>query len=729
MVLIAILSGLINLSAQTVFQKVVSMTAGDLYTTYTIVVLTFIVGSGIGAFYSYLIRPWLHWIELLAGCYTFFVGFLLSGPFFQYEIPLCVVAAGLALPALALGTHIPLYSYYLRQLRFGLLYCFYHFGAVLGLIAFEWHFVHAGSIKGALYFTGTVQLTLGALLIHLNRQGRFHIDKISKSYSVVEWLKLFPKSVLSVFIASTISYYGVIWAFRTQALITDAFRLQATVISSAVFFWMALAGILSKKTNGTTGKIFLGMGISYSLIYLGFPHVSLTMTSLFNGNLANYFAISFLLALYLTTPVLFSSLVFITETRVMQRQLPVDAASGGLNLFASLGNLLGFAFSGLLAAHFWNPLYMLLASGSCFLLFITLQYPSKMARSRLAGSGLIVFLLLLAMSMVDLTSTMFLNHVSPEARATERIENIFISADAFSTLATFDIASDDEARPAQKLYLVDGHLSHNLESSAEFLVGLLPAMYFDKPLKKSMVIGLGSGQTSWAVAAISKQTELIEISQSVQRNLSLLKNFNFDLITKENVKIIMKDGFSSVRICPPKSYDLIVNTSTYPSNHGAGKLYSDEMIEFVENCLTSEGVYVTYFDGSTVNDLTDFYEFVYPIMRHFRHLDISLEPYPVLFAYNTPRNLRPLSAKSFVSESDFIQFNEKYPNVLAQPCRNFLRHLPAPAYQPLLTTLDNSYLERNSLRLSIQSKNVNHSPKSFTEVYNSPSSIPVYSCE
>ncbi len=726
MVLLAVLSGLINLSAQTVFLKVVSMTAGDLYTTYIIVALTFILGSGVGGFFSNLIRPWLHWVEALTGCYTLFLGILLSGSFYHYDVPLWFVSAGLILPALALGTHLPLYGYYLRRIRFGLLYFLYHFGAVLGLMMFEWYFIKAGSVKDALLFTGAIQLTLGMLLLRQKHLGNLKLEQSGKFLSPLQWIKLFPKSAFSVFFASTLSYYEVFWALRTQLLITDAFRMHATLISCAVFFWMALAGILSKRLQTSSEKVFLGMGLSFAIVYLTFPFLSLNFTGLFNGSIWNYFQISFGLALFLTLPVFCSSLVFIVETRSIQSRLPIDVVSGGLNLFSCLGNVTGFFIAGTLAAYFWQPLYFLFAVASCIGIFLFWHRPKGY---RLILYSVASATILFAMSYIDLTKTLFLNHLSIEARATERIENIFLSSDAFSTMATFDLKTDDEKDNVQKLYIVDGHLSHNLDSSAEFIVGLTPAMYFNGPPKKTMVIGLGSGQTSWAAAAISEHTELVEISQSVVKNVRLLRDYNFDLMEKKNVNVLLQDALSIVRNCQPESYDLIINTSTYPSNHGASKLYSDEMSELSENCLDRNGIYVTYFDGSTVNDLTDFYEFVYPIMRHFRHLDISIKPYPIVIAYNTPRKLEALSAKDFIDPADFEIFDKRFPNTFATKCRTFLRNVPLPGYEPLLSSMDRSYLERNSLRLSIQSKNINHVSRTFPELYNTLSNTPLYSCE
>lgn len=726
MVLLAILSGLINLSAQTVFLKVVSMTAGDLYSTYIIVALTFIIGSGMGGFYSHLIRPWLHWVELLTGCYTLIMAFFLSGPFYEYDVPLWLTSISLIFPALAFGTHIPLYGYYLRRLRFGLLYWFYHFGAVLGLIAFEWYFVHAGSVKMALTFTGSIQLFLGLLILQNKFRGSLIQEKSRFFLTPFQWLKRFPKNSVTVLFASTFSYYEVFWALRTQSLITDAFRLHATLISSAVFFWMALAGISSNRIKVSSEKVLLAMGLGFAFIYLSFSPFSLFFTSLFDGSLPNYFFVSFSLSLYLTLPVFFSSLVFVSETRAVQKQLPVDVASGGLNLFSAIGNLLGGLIAGTLASHFWQPIYFITATGGCFIFFFILR---RLTIIRLIPYLLFSSILLFAMFSVDLTQSIFLNHIPTESRASLRIENIFITSDAFSTMATYDLKADDDEVTPQKLFIVDGHLSHNLESSAEFIVGLIPAMYFKIPPKKSMVIGLGSGQTAWATTAISEYTELVEISKSVINNITILKEHNFNLRDRKNVGILLKDGLSVVRNCRPESYDLIINTSTYPSNHGASKLYSDEMIELIERCLNKDGVMVTYFDSATVNDMTDFYEFVYPIMRHFRHVDIALEPYPIVLAYSTSRILDPLSAKDFLNKTDYDLFSTKYPDAFSKACRPLLRYIPSPSYEPLLSSLDRSYLERNSLRLSIRSKNMNFVTRTFPEFYHALSHSPVYSCE
>ncbi|MFS4460605.1 hypothetical protein [Bdellovibrio sp. HCB2-146] len=729
MILFALISGLINLSSQVVYQKVVSMVVGDLYTTFISVMLTFILGSALGSYFGNHFRRYLYLIELGAGLFSLGVYALLHGPFYEQAIPLPLVIAALFLPALALGTHIPLYSYYLRKAKFGFVYCLYHFGALFGLLGFEWYFVNAGSVQSSVLFIAITQIILGSVIAILTKKEIFKVERgPSHPPALSKFVQDRFVTIASILTASLLSFYLVLWALKTQVLVNEAYRLHATSVSLAVFLWMAAAGIVGSKLKSLpTWICFAGMSAAALFIQGTFPKFIIGITTLNNGQITSYFFVSLLLSLYLTIPVFFSSLLFVTRTQDIQKHYEVDVASGTLNLFASFGNIAGFAVAGLMASYFWTREYFIVLIGLaliCALVWAWLEKQSKFATI----TSVAILVLAIPAFQTNQKEGLFLNRIQPEFRSCEKITDVQVFSSPLSSVALYSRSVREELAdcktmglPVRRIYLIDGHLSHDIWMGDEFLVGLSTAKYFDRPLEKSLVIGVGSGQAAWGVAAISKETDMVEIAPVAIDNLAILKDLNGDLQNKPGVNFILQDGFGFARACPKNSYDLIFNTATYPSSFNASKLYSDEFVGFAKSCLTADGVYQTYFDQNTVKDMATLQEFLAPIQKHFRYVDIMLEPYPQVYAYDNPRAITPLAKEDFVNPADYDYFYKLHAKDFDLKCRPFLRNLPRPQKVPRLNTLDRAILEQNGIRRAVELR-YGHEvyPQMVNEFYRSP---------
>ncbi|MFS4458841.1 hypothetical protein [Bdellovibrio sp. HCB2-146] len=710
MILLALISGLINLSSQVVFQKVVSMVVGDLYTTFIAVSLTFILGSAIGSYFGHRFRPYLAYIEMAAGFLSLVVFGLLQGPFYSQDIPLPFVIACLFLPALALGTHIPLYSYYLRRIKFGWIYFVYHFGAIFGLIAFEWNFVNAGSTSGAVLLVALIQLSLGGFLLLLTKRKVFVLEttKISE-IGIVRFVQTWPLSTLSVFSASLVSFYSVYWALKTQSMMTNSYRLHATSISAAVFFWMSSAGLFNRVVKYLSKQVlFVCLSLSLLFISMTFKFAGPGITSLYSGELVNYFCISFLLSIYLTLPVLFSSLLFVRETSVIQSKLDVDVASGTLNLFASFGNIAGFICAALMIHYLWEPGYFTIAVVFCSLQALFLSYRQKTLRTLFP---VIVLVLALTPFLVSTAAkdALFVNRLKKGEENCQHIRDVRILSHPLTSVALYTYAPIplplDSSKcfnpPSRRMYVVDGLGSHNIWWGDEYISGIASAKFFSRPLEKSLVVGIGTGQSAWGVAAISKHADLVDISPAVMENLAVFKEYNRDLLHRANVSFYLKDGFGFVRDCKKGSYNLILNTSTQPSSYNAAKLYSDEFVGLAKECLSSDGILQTYFDPESVNNMLQFEEYIAPILKHFRYVDIMLKPYPFVFASNTRHSLHVLNKNSFIDPRDFDFFTKIRKDQSIFSCVPFYKNISSVGKNVEMSTLDRSYIERNTVRNSV----------------------------
>jgi spermidine synthase len=706
MLLLVLFSGLLNLSAQVLYQKVVSVTLGDLYATFMLVTLTFIAGSAIGNILSTRLRKYLPLLEMLTGFYNILLYTILSGPFYQLNLPSHLVVLGLALPAFTLGTQLPLYSYYMRKIRFSGIYFLYHLGAILGLFLFEFYFTEGNSIRSALLNLGFAQIALGLILVFSAQDDRYHIQQAP----AISWKNIFSKHSLLptsvVFVVSSLSFYQIFWALKTQTFFTEAFRLQATTISMAVFAWMSLAGIGAKLTKRTSLYILIFLwAASLLVVQLLFSAIPIWITDQMNGELGNYFLLSFALALFLTAPVLFSSSIFIRGTEELHRHLPIDQASGYLNAVASVGNIAGMACATLMAAYFWNHQYF--AAAAVFA-SATILVTANFERKYFHGAITILVLVSIAYFAFQKEQKNYLlvNRIPKDLRTSPPQEDVQVYSQAFSSIIIHTLAPK-EGRPFyQRQYYVDGHRSHDMNLATENLVGLLAAKYFPTKINRSAVIGVGSGQTSWGVAAISDHTDLVEISPAVKDNLSVFKIENNDLAHRKNVQIHLQDGMNFLRKCPSNPYDLIVNTSTYPGNFNAAKLFTDEFLEIAKTCLRPEGVYQTYFDIASVTNLQQMAEFLAPIRRHFKYIDLILIPYPIVIAYNQDRTVRIGDISEYLNNID----REFYKQLVAtkfflrEPCTAIYRNIP-PLQSPRMNTLDQSILEANSIENIVKALN------------------------
>ncbi|WP_413561233.1 hypothetical protein [Bdellovibrio sp. HCB209] len=458
---------------------------------------------------------------------------------------------------------------------------------------------------------------------------------------------------------------------------------------------MTAAGFSEKYLEKISKTIlFLCWGFGLLSLQLIFPYWPAFITDLFSGELANYFFYSAVLALSLTFPVFISSLVFIKGTQEFSKKFPVDQSSGFLNACACLGNILGMIGAVLLASHLWENLFF---GTALVVLFIGIFLIAKSERKHQEASYGVVALILFAVISFrhDQASNLFNNRFDKENRPSQIISEVH--SDAFSSIAILEDPFDQGG--LARHYIVDGHRSHNIERGTESLVGLIGRRYFPHAPKKSMVIGVGTGQTSWGVTAISEKTDLVEISPTVLDNLKIFKSYNNDLVNDPRAKVNLVDGMTFLKECPANSYDLIVNTATYPGNFNAAKLYTKEFVALAKNCLTDNGVYETYFDGSTVTNRQELADFLAPIQEHFKYIDIINGNYPILMAYNQERPLTTGGWETFLSDSDarFYEQGLKNKSAFNLECNQIYRKIPF--YDGgRMNTLDQSILEAHSIR-------------------------------
>ena len=110
------------------------------------------------------------------------------------------------------------------------------------------------------------------------------------------------------------------------------------------------------------------------------------------------------------------------------------------------------------------------------------------------------------------------------------------------------------------------------------------------------MLGLGTGITAGATAAVFDHTTVVEVNPAVMQLLPRFAAHNQDLHRNPNVELLLDDGLN-VLAREQEPYDAIVNTVTGPLYFSSSKLYTRDFFELVKRRLTPGGVYGLWFDN------------------------------------------------------------------------------------------------------------------------------------
>lgn len=668
------MSGFIGLSYEVIYQRAFSLINGDLYTTYAVIVLTFIIAMAVGNLSGFFLRRFLFALELLGGIFTLVFGlWLAEGSLYTLYLPNIILIAILAVPAFIIGAHVPIYAYYLRQRDFNLIYFIYHLGAVVSMLLLEVLIFPQLPLSRVFIFLGSLQLLIGLLLALAYKKQLFKINHYHFDFTA---LKTFASShwhyLVGVGMISVLSYFYHFMVIRLLLFYQFLVRPVYAYFLIISIFYLTLGAYLSSKKSYSLIKIIFAFTLNVFLVIFALAKLAPLIANLPFAHLNIYFLLLDLLAL---SPLLFSTMFFCQVVSLICRQKQlIDLHSGVLLAISSVGNLLGFFLSAIFSHWLGNYAWLL------FILMVTL-----FLLWFIAGETGKTKLLICSLILISVGSYQFANYdlgslLSEALRIKKFVQRQVgdgkpqvIAGNPLDTYAKFsqhhqyqlqDLTSNhhslvgtfEQITPASSsahlVYIVDGYLSHLLDTHYETLVGLLPQMYFPKKLTKSLVIGIGTGQTVSGTAMISEHTSAVDISPAVFAFLPKLSFYNHDLVNNQAVELIDSDGMNYLKQ-NSGNYQLILNTATNMFTHGVAKLHTVEFLDLVKKHLTTDGVYVSWLDSSGVKTHAQLEQIINLHRNYFNYLDVYFlnSGYALLVSYQTKRELRPLSAE-LLDEAD-----------------------------------------------------------------------------
>lgn len=592
------LSGFCGIAYEVLYFRLLSNMIGDHFAVNAALLITFLFGIALGTKWAYRFLGYLWAIEGSIGLYAIMAVFILPfldraifslfpGQNMAFSIVLCCLV--LALPAFLVGISLPLFASCLKPLIhdkvFSISYTIYNFGAALTVIVTEFYIVRKLGLRNAVFTVALINFYIAAILFSRRK-------KLANDIKEQPPIKYPLKVIAALVMVSTASAVFQLLALKLSSFIFGPYRESFAMVLGITLLGIALGAAVNQffKTRFLP-FIMINLVLLSALFILFLPILKLYATnfSAFNFESAFIWKLSVLFLIMGGSSLCFGAAI----PALMTRESNVAKESGQLLYIASLANVAGY----ILMVFVIHPLFeygQILLIICLFLSAAAIIYtwPNKLVIAA-------CFILLVGGMIFQRTvwdeNILYLDYTSFTSPAGLRSAMAdYQRAKRFRKFnETFAINTVED----RDYFFINGFTSNELGNSAEHIVGVLSSLPVEKT-DSALVLGLGSGATAGTVAEIFDNVEVVEISPTIIAKQSLMKQYSFDIASKDNVKIICDDGIRYVK-STPKKYDLILNTVTSPLYFSSSKLYTCDFFRSVSRKLAKNGIYTTWLDLQT----------------------------------------------------------------------------------------------------------------------------------
>jgi len=595
-----LLSGFAGISYEILYGRMLGNLIGDQFAVSAAVLVTFLLGIGIGSAYAWRLWRYLWLIEGLIGVYgavfalsgdhldawlygSFFPGSLLA------TIVICVVL--LTIPAVLIGCSIPLFAGYLsREIAgsvFPWVYAVYNFGAGLTALVIEFFAIRRFGIQGAVLGFVCINFFVAACLGY-----RFRHERINRLPVPEHRIFLARREWMALVLASVASAVFQLFMIKLTEMFLGPFRESFALVLSIVLFGIALGTVIVKRFHLGLGSV-LSLALTGLLLILadaGF--ISNMYAYLYAWAAGSHTGLVVLKWMFAWLLMGLPSLCFgATIPALLTRQGDVSRESGQLLFIASLANVTGFLLMVFLLHRFLDYGVQLLVIVAIVALAIAVYYRfSRLAMAGAAVSAMLAGGLLYSQWNENLLYLGYTKFHSAGDLATAKKKIDF--PDRFKGYQDVFSINWMDGRP---FFFINGYISIPLNNPSEKVVGALSSMYAPRG-DQALVLGLGSGATASTVGLAFAHTDVVEINPVVRENLFRMRKWNFDIEANPNVDIIVDDAIHYTKITD-KRYSLILNTVTTPLYFSSSKLYTRDFLNVIHDRLSPDGIYVTWMDS------------------------------------------------------------------------------------------------------------------------------------
>ncbi|MDO8281790.1 MAG: tetratricopeptide repeat protein [Thermodesulfovibrionia bacterium] len=590
------LSGFCGISYEVIYSRMLGNLIGDHFIVNASLLLTFLLGIGIGTKLAHRISRYLWAVEICIGFYA--IGFTLLTPgieAFLYNvlpansIGMSVLASSilLAIPACLVGVSLPLFSAYLKHLRkgnvFAITYMIYNFGAAVTAIVIEFYLIRHLGIRNTAFLIGEFNLIIG-LALFLRR--RHIVPQIGRMEEVAYPLRV----ILPLIILSIASAVFQLLGLKIAEFIFGPFNETFAMVLGVVLFGIAFGTLLGRKFNISFAALLFFNLLYLTLLIPGFSYfvkLYAAYFSLFNSFSPLLWKIIILFLIMGPGTICFGAAI----PSLIKQEENVAKESGHLLFVSSLANAAGYLLM-VLVIHpnfeYGQIIVMIIFMLSAA--FLITKWQAKKAAAVVCAAALAGVFLLHTFWNEDI---LYLDYLSFTSK--NRYEKELKSYESGKRFKKYDETFAINRMDGQEFFFINGFTSIALNSAAEYIVGVLSSLP-SHSTDSAMVLGLGSGATAGTVGQIFDHLDVVEISSIIIEKQPMLSMHNFDIASRKNVNIISDDGIRYTKITD-KKYDLILNTVTSPLYFSSSKLYTVDFFRDVKTKLKKGGIYTTWLDS------------------------------------------------------------------------------------------------------------------------------------
>lgn len=598
---VLLLSGLSGISYEILYGRMLGGMLGDQFAVSSAVLITFLLGIGLGSKYAH--RFWKHlWlIEASIGLYG--IAFALSsgavnrllyaGLAFMPDLEGSIVVGVLLLlfPAFLIGCSVPLFAGYLGRMKagpvFSRVYSIYNMGAAATALLIEFWLIRKFGIEGTVLAFGTINLLAGALLFAI--AAPIATMPPARSTNLI----LLPRrQILSLILASIASAVFQLFMVKISELMFGPFRESFALVLAIILFGIAAGSFLVKRFGIGYGSLLLGNVVGLFLFMALYKDLLVFYSALYEIAVTHGVDILILKGTVLLLLMGIPATTFgATIPALLKTQSEVAQESGSLLFVASLANVAGFLLMALFLHQYLDYGVQLLVisalTAAALAVYAWGKYPLPLAAAAVTLLTIGLHQWKWDENMLYLSYTAF--H-SEQGMEKERKE--FNFPDKFKGHQDVFAINWIKGDP---YFFINGYISIPMNNPSEKIVGTIGPMFSPKT-GEALVLGLGSGATASAVGQLFGHTDVVEINPVVRENLFRMKRWNFDIEHNPRVNIIVDDAIHYTRTTT-RRYDMILNTVTTPLYFSSSKLYTRDFFGMVKSRLNPDGIYVTWMDG------------------------------------------------------------------------------------------------------------------------------------
>ena len=602
---VLLLSGLSGISYEILYGRILGGILGDQFAVSSAVLITFLLGIGLGAKFAHRLWRWLWAIEAMIGIYG--IGFVLSRSAIEHFLydgmsflpslagPILLGTLLLLIPALMLGCSVPLFAGYLGRMNegsvFARVYSIYNLGAATTALLIEFWLIREFGVSGTVLVFGLVNLLAASLLYFGGKPISLMPPEVAPE------IKLPRNYLISLVLVSIASAVFQLFMVKISELMFGPFRESFAFVLAIILFGIAFGSYLVKRLNIRYAKLLLVNVIGLFLFLAVYQDLLYIYADLYEKAVEHGRAILLLKGGVLFVLMGLPAITFgATIPALLSSRHEVAKESGSLLYISSLANVAGFLLMALVLHQYLDyGVQLLVISGLVTAALIIYKWDSiykwRNTRLPIAAAAVLIASIGLHHSQWD-EDLLYLSYTSfHSAKDMTDDRKAFNFPEKFKGYQDVFSINWSNGKP---YFFINGYISIPMNNPSERIVGTIGPMFTAKT-REALVLGLGSGATASSVGQLFDHTDVVEINPVVRDNQFRMKQWNFDIEHNKNVHIVVDDAIHYIQSVPNR-YDMILNTVTSPLYFSSSKLYTLDFFDKIKRRLNPDGVYVTWMD-------------------------------------------------------------------------------------------------------------------------------------